>query len=517
MMLSSAFVVLCLAAASDAQGGQAEPTLRVEVLGDNGEPVPFRAYLRNESGALIFPEGVAAFDKKSTHHEQHLLIDRVLEAPLLPGTYHLRVERGMNWYPHEETIELSGDVSRTITLKRFADPNSAGWYTGDLHVHRSPDIIALATLAEDLNFAANISIWNDGNAFENAGLPTPDHAIEVIDATHALCVRGQEVERLGKGWGAVLFVGDFEPVNAPEKQFFPLTNVPVAKAKAQGALIDFEKPVWRATPICAALGLIDTIGLVHNHFHPEVLLNMGMIRDAIVPPPELDMRPREMAGYTLGLYYHLLNCGLRIGASAGSASGVMPSPVGFARVWVKLDEPFSAEAWLDALKAGRSFATNGPVLLLTVNGHEPGATIALKDKKQTLHVRCLAHSQAPLQQIEIIHNGQVVQSLTLENGETEATLEEDVALGPGWVAARCWEPETETQIFAATSPVYLEHEGQGYIVKDSARYYATVIESLIAQAMEENRFEGGELPVALDTLGKARGFYTNLVESGADE
>ena len=38
------------------------------------------------------------------------------------------------------------------------------------------------------------------------------------------------------------------------------------------------------------------------------------------------------------IYYHLLNCGLRVAPSAGSASGVLPNPVGYNRVYVHLPE-----------------------------------------------------------------------------------------------------------------------------------------------------------------------------------
>ena len=62
------------------------------------------------------------------------------------------------------------------------------------------------------------------------------------------------------------------------------------------------------------------------------------------------------------IYYHLLNCGLRLPPSAGSASGVLPNPVGYNRVYVHVGKELTWEKWWEGLRAGRSFVTNGPLL-----------------------------------------------------------------------------------------------------------------------------------------------------------
>ena len=50
-------------------------------------------------------------------------------------------------------------------------------------------------------------------------------------------------------------------------------------------------------------------------------------------------RPRSGNGYwSQEIYYHLLNCGLRLPPSAGSASGVLPNPVGYNRVYVHVGQ-----------------------------------------------------------------------------------------------------------------------------------------------------------------------------------
>ena len=67
--------------------------------------------------------------------------------------------------------------------------------------------------------------------------------------------------------------------------------------------------------------------------------------------------------WTQEIYYHALEAGIRIPPSAGSASGVLPNPVGYNRVYVHLgSQQLSADSWFGALSKGRCFVTNGPLL-----------------------------------------------------------------------------------------------------------------------------------------------------------
>ena len=76
----------------------------------------------------------------------------------------------------------------------------------------------------------------------------------------------------------------------------------------------------------------------------------GRPRDAKRLPP-----PRGNGLWTQEIYYHILNSGLRIPPSAGSASGVLPNPVGYNRVYVHTGEHVSWDAWWNGLRKGRSF------------------------------------------------------------------------------------------------------------------------------------------------------------------
>src|SRR5205823_11012515 len=84
----------------------------------------------------------------------------------------------------------------------------------------------------------------------------------------------------------------------------------------------------------------------------------------------------EAAGFsdhlsTAAVWYRLLDCGLRLPAGAGTDAmanyASLRGPVGMNRVYVKAQGVLSRESFLAGLKAGRTFATNGPLVGLRVD------------------------------------------------------------------------------------------------------------------------------------------------------
>src|SRR6185369_1638129 len=109
------------------------------------------------------------------------------------------------------------------------------------------------------------------------------------------------------------------------------------------------------------------------------------------------------------LWYRYLNCGFRLTATAGTDKMTTFVTVGANRVYARLDGEFTYENWIGALKAGRTFITNSPMLSFTVNGREAGATLRLDSKRdKVLQIHARAESQLPYHSLEIVVNGQVV-------------------------------------------------------------------------------------------------------------
>ena len=104
------------------------------------------------------------------------------------------------------------------------------------------------------------------------------------------------------------------------------------------------------------------------------------------------------------IWYRLLNCGIPLPASTGSDWFVCSKH----RVYVDLGgAAFDYDRWIDGLKAGRTFITNGPLLLLRADGAAPGDTLQVQPE-QELEVEVELASHHRVDRIELVCNGAVV-------------------------------------------------------------------------------------------------------------
>ena len=110
------------------------------------------------------------------------------------------------------------------------------------------------------------------------------------------------------------------------------------------------------------------------------------------------------------------------------------------------------------MRAGRSFATSGPLIDMKVEGAEIGDTIRLPASGGRLEVDGVAESAWPLGRIEVVQNGRVVASESSRKGARKLTVSARIPFRrSGWVAARCsCLGGTATEYMSAhTSPVYV--------------------------------------------------------------
>jgi len=238
-----------------------------------------------------------------------------------------------------------------------------------------------------------------------------------------------------------------------------------------GVWIDIEKPFWWDVPIWLASGQVDSIGLANNHLCRDQMYEneaWGKPRDTQRLPP-----PRGNGFWTQEIYYHVLNCGLRIPPSAGSASGVLPNPVGYNRVYVHVGKNLTYEKWWDGLRAGRSFVSNGPLLRCRVNGELPGHVFtAAEGTELKLKVEVDLASRDPISQLEIVKNGQVERAVPFTQWQKSGTLGELTFKESGWFLVRAITDNPKTFRFASTAPYYVEiGPTKKRISKSSAQFF----------------------------------------------
>jgi hypothetical protein len=390
----------------------------------------------------------------------------ILELP--PGRYTIIAEKGLEFNRLESTVDLQADQTLHLAPQRWVDMASKGWWSGDFHVHRSPDVAELLLRAEDLNLGVFFTTWNKKSYWTGKSLPA-DPTVR-FDSAHIATLMNEEDERMGGAW---MMHNLKAPIDlSAATPWYPQGGVYVDQAKSQGGWFDSEKPIWWEVPVMAALVGIDSMGVVSNHFN-----QYGMY------PDEAWGRPRDqklypgidgISNYLQSLYHRYLNLGYRYPATAGSASGVLPSPPGYNRVYVHSPEGLTVGNYYSALKAGRSFATNGPILTFTVNGKGPGETVEVKGSRP-LQVVCEAQACEPVKAVEIIANGRLVAGSIAPRLEMELDAEKF-----SWLAARCTLKTERTVRLAHTSPVFLSGEKQTWDATEDRAYFRKWMDDLIA-------------------------------------
>lgn len=455
------------------------PRLTIETDG------PARLEVRGPGQGMYQPENALmdrtfnkVADRKNDYYWGHFISAGTASLSLPAGQYTVIVEKGLEFERLESLVNLNADRTVRLVPKRWVNMAAEGWWSGDLHIHRPPSDAKMLLAAEDLNLGVFFTIWNAQNLWTNKEIP-PD-PVERLDSTHIATLLNAEDERGGGAW---MMHNLKKPLDMrAAERWYPQGRVFVDQAKAQGAWFECEKPIWWEAPVMAALERIDSLGVLHNHYN-----QYGMVAN------EAWGRPRDQAlfpgsegfsNYSLSLYYRYLNLGLRLPASAGAASGVLPSPPGYNRVYIHAPQGFSVDTFYSALRAGRTFVTNGPVLTFAVDGKAPGDTVEISPGRP-LRVAVTAEAREPIVRVEIVANGKVVADSS--GSKLAAEIEPKNFT---WLAARCYLKPAVTVRLAHSSPIYLTGPGRAWDISDDKAYFVKWIDDLIAESESDpQRFQ----------------------------
>jgi len=486
---------------------------RVSVVGSDGKPyAPAGSILRQ-------PEGAAPY----------FYTDGKSSVTLPAGAARLELWRGVEYLPARVDFDLQSDTEIAVRLVRWSHLAEQGWYSGDSHIHlhtggpikvEIPDAL-LAARAEDLNYS-NLCVSNNlGDDIRDAQLITgKPHALS--DEQHLL-VFGEEMR--SSIYGHMQFFGIKKLVEpqytgfdkTPLSNDYPPNFDQAEEAVRQGGIVTYGHPIFTNQPDPFAVD-----PLVHNAAARELPIDaiLGKVHamDLMCYGSDEDLSAR--------LWYRLLNSGLRLAASVGTDALLdNPTlPLGGERVYVKVNGKFTMESWLDGLKAGRSFVTNGPVLALQVNGQGIGETVRL-DAPGKVHVEAEVQSASALSSLELIVDGNVVRSESGpakpgERGVVIKQLVAEIALErSGWVALRARGPESrhvfDGPAWAHTSPVFVTVAGKPIASKKDAAFFVEWIDRLIDSMGRRNRYAKPEDRQRVEALfRRAQTLFREIATAG---
>ena len=325
------------------------------------------------------------------------------------GYYRVLVERGTEYRPWQTTVHVGKSECATldVALERWADLPERGWHPGNTHIHydenetRPDERLAYDSRIEDLRMTA-VSILKRWDLEYATNKYAPGVMNEYTD-THHYVQCGEETRHNSNksheiGYGHVMLLNIrnvVDPlsrgllVDRFEPDYPPLTYA-CDDANRQGGLV-----IWchngqgMEAPVAAALGKLHAFNLFDPHW--------------------IDVE--------YDIYYQMLNCGFRLPASTGSDWFISSAN----RVYSQSGNPFTYESWLQAVRDGKTFITNGPGVYLAVSGCEPGETVQCNPGEK-LNVHMNWDSHYGIHRAEIVVNGKAFATREFPNGSTHGHM-----------------------------------------------------------------------------------------------
>ncbi|HEY4444213.1 MAG TPA: CehA/McbA family metallohydrolase, partial [Steroidobacteraceae bacterium] len=465
--------------------------VHLDIKDSRGRAVSARVSVTDAAGRFYAPANAwinadDAFDRHERHVEAHYFHAHGEEWIDVPaGVVNVDILHGFERrFEQRQVTTAAGQVASVevnLDEDTWSVPDAAHWASADVHVHmnyggeyrNTPAHLVMQAQAEDLSIV-NSFLVNKEQRFPDIAYNGKQQ--DLASKPNALVVHGQEYHTSYWGHlglldisGGVILPGYAGYPNTAASSLYPM-NADVADiAHARGALVgyvhpfdDYPEPILKPhetltmeLPVDVALGKVDYMEILGFSDHRS----------------------------TAHVWYQLLNLGFRIPAAGGTDAmanySSLRGPVGMNRVYARVaDGEVKPEEWMAALKAGHSFATNGPLLGFTLGGAGIGDELKFKAPQQRVDFSVRLRSIVAVDHLELVCNGRVVRSLLAHGDVDHGEFSGSIALNDsGWCVARASTdagryPVLDTYVYATTSPIYVTVAGHKPRSPDDARYFA---------------------------------------------
>jgi hypothetical protein len=452
----------------------------------------------DEAGGGWWPDGVPP-KRDGAHRPYFHARDTTLTVPA--SVLAVSCTRGPEYATATVTITDGGVVD--LEPARLVDPCAEGWHSADLHVHLnySGDLVVTPEQARAMQRGEGLELMS-----LTAGNLGGEHVYdrELFEATVGEDLwSGDTVARASVEFrndllghvhalapGAVPARYQSGHPGSPHPHDWPPNAAACEDLRAGGASTAYAHPVFSPFggadddpygPFLAPHRTVEARELV-------VDVALGLV-DAVEVVSCFD----DAAGTEL--YHHLLGCGLRPAAVAGSdvflsfahGPGVASNPPGWVRTYARLDGVrASAEGVRDAVRAGRTLATNGPFVTLDVEGRGPGDLVDAR-VGDVLEVSARVRGSAAEELVLVGPDGEIASS---RDGRVEAAVTVD---GPLWLAALArggaHPMDPARPVYAHTSPVHVEVAGERVAREADVRWCLGLLDRVEELVVTRGRFD----------------------------
>jgi hypothetical protein len=427
-----------------------------------GQPIPARMHLHNARKRPV-KLGIS----NTAEFGGHFYIDGKLVLPMRLGQYTFEIDAGPEYRTQTGHFEIDrrADDSKQIEMTRFADLAKEGWYGADLDFDRPPRDLPLILRAEHL---------------------------EDVEQTNFCQILPSDITQSA-------------------------SSSPAAAGNPQSEIHIAATPYAWNLPVWLAADELDAIQLIHR----------TSLRDGVASD-DGEGRPRDTklfpgktgnGRWSETIYYHVLNCGMRIPPVAGSGSGVNDNPVGTNRVYVHCGDEFTPESWWEGLEQGRVFVTNGPLLRPMVEGQPPGYVFRIHDDETlTLEIGLNLATSVPVDYLEIIKNGEKYAEVRLDEWKKKKGRLPPVEFNDsGWFLVRAVTNNPKTYQFASSGPYYVEKADLPRISRRSVQFFLDWIDAAEDHIRSLPKLNDAERESLLAEQATAREFFELLLATANAE
>jgi hypothetical protein len=302
---------------------------------------------------------------------------------LPPGDFTVTVSRGPEYIPQTRRLSVKGASELVFDLLRWINPAEYGWYSGDHHIHSSgcshyenptegvrPEDMWPQIEGEALNLASVLT-WGPSYYFQKQFFSGADHPLSKPSQLMHYDLEVSGFPSSHAGHLVLLGLQDQDYPGTKRLEDWPTWTLPVLQwARAQGAVVGFAHSGWGLEVKSSELPneeMPGFDGIGANEFIVDV-----------THPDTVDFISAGDTPYVweLNIWYHTLNAGFRTRISGETDFPcITDDKVGLARSYAKVDGPLTYRKWLDSIRAGRAYVSDGKTHLMDfeVNG-TPGGT-----------------------------------------------------------------------------------------------------------------------------------------------
>ncbi len=507
--------------------------IALKVVDALGKPAAARVFITAADGLAYAPDNAwmqadDSFIRAERPFEAHYFDTAGSSEITVPaGEAQVDVMRGFENQFAQKKVEVKADGTAQLTVRLAPLQKEVAakttWVSGDVHTHmnyagtyrNTPAHLIEQAAAENLAIVEDLVVNKEQRVPDISYFsPLPDPA---STADHLL-LHAQEFHT--SYWGHLgllhltnnfILPGYAGYPNTAAASLYPANANVADMAHAQGALVGYvhpfdsvpdpakPDPLTSELPADVALGKVDYIEVLGFSDHES----------------------------TAEVWYKLLNCGFRLPTAAGTDFmgnyASLRGPVGLNRVYAEVPSvPLKIDPWLASIKAGRTFATNGPLLRFSLGGQGIGGEVHLDkapaDKKQEVKFTAEMKSMVPVDHLQIVCDGKVVRDLLIDTTHFSTSVNGSISMETGgWCVLRAFSTHAEYPIldlypYATTSPVYVNMTDAPLNRSADAAYFVAWVDRLIASAKTNRSWNTDEEKESvLSLLQEARGKYAAML------